>query len=104
MNEDRNKFLAQQMRSCYHNLKLVDKYIYSDSFDPWFPPELNFSTWSGFGVLWNWVIQQKWWPCFIILFDIKFDIMYNSDSSIIQPDRFADSLYDYLTKNEKVLI
>ena len=51
----------------------------------------NFSTWQGFGKLWEWAQNQGWWE--------DFWIYSNDDNGIIDfihPDRFADALYEFL--------
>ena len=60
----------------------------------------NFSTWQGFGKLWEWAQKQEWWSRFVE------DTTGIGDSSLIDvdcidPDRFADALYEFLNTLEE---
>ena len=52
----------------------------------------NFSTWEGFGKLWEWSQKQEWWVGFMI----DNSKIHPMKSGIINPDRFADAVYNYL--------
>ena len=61
-----------------------------------------YSTWQGFGELWEWAIKQEWWLSFgyrhgdVSLGQAIFSQYY------INPDRFADAVYEYLREREVV--
>lgn len=57
--------------------------------------------WSDFGLLWEWSKKQDWWV------DFEESTLYSGgathyggwfDTDFINPDRFADAVYDYLKK------
>lgn len=101
----RDMFLTEAMGECWHETKRpitningfgecikCSAKLYFDMRDL-----INFSDWEGFGKLYKWAESQPW-------FD---DLLYNYWSCptgrnvfpyhFIDPDRFADSLYKYLT-------
>lgn len=102
MNEERDKFLTEQMDKCWHE----ELYRY-DSFtkrckvcdkDSRSCTRINFSTPDGFFKLWNWAKEQEWWE------DWKESKEYrNLDGAyiinmefFIHPDRFANAIYEFL--------
>ena len=56
-----------------------------------------FSTWAGFGKLWEWAKKQDWWSYFSVC-RIGYYGGINQDS--IHPDNFADALYSFLKENK----
>ena len=67
--------------------------------------QFDFSTWEGFGKLWEWAKKQEWWLKFgeglsnkQLCSEISRGLQI--DESIINPDRFADALYDFLKGRE----
>jgi hypothetical protein len=111
MNQERDKFLTEQMGECWHdgepfftnnviycpkchkNLKAINE-------------ENDFSTWEGFGKLWEWAQKQNMeWQCRFNDYCFKL-LGYRGGCSyeyipklIINPDRFADTVYAYLKEN-----
>ena len=55
----------------------------------------NFSTWEGFGKLWEWAQKQKWWDDFWWSPNGIGDGT-QEDIYFVHPDRFADAVYEYL--------
>jgi len=54
---------------------------------------LDFSTWEGFGKLWTWAKEQEWWSRFAQQYSAYF---YGTKPEIVNPDRFADAVAEYL--------
>lgn len=59
---------------------------------------IDFSTWEGFGKLWEWALKQEWFKEIPFNFD---DNRYHDDYMLfpvdfIHPDRLADAVYEYL--------
>ena len=70
-----------------HHMNL--DYLYTKG-DNWF--RIDFSTWEGFGKLWEWSTEQDWF------FD---NFLVNEDTWVfISPNEFADYVYDYLLDKE----
>lgn len=120
MNTERDKFLTEAMGLCWHDIinhvsgfmevrvayfckkcKIQGRDVYN----------LDFSTWSSFGILWEWSIKQNWWEKLSCALHLRFydeskEISYVSienngyDSRIseqyINPDLFADKIYEFL--------
>jgi hypothetical protein len=105
---ERDKFLTEAMGGCWHDFREHDEYVPGmgtylvdrctkcklllRDFQP-----INFSTWEGFGKLWEWAQKQDWWESFVD------DDMYQRGHrnwlfpvAWIHPDRFADALYKFL--------
>jgi hypothetical protein len=87
MDIERDKFLTEQMSECWHEINENELYhLYND-----------FSTPEGFFKLFNWTKEQPWFE----------DLLYRYWSCpeprrvfpyhFIDPDKFADSLYKFLT-------
>lgn len=73
---ERDKYLTEKMGYCWHD---------------W---HTDFSTWEGFGKLWEWC-TKKASP---MLFEAM-EISFNGDmitQDIINPDKFADAVYEFL--------
>lgn len=65
----------------------------------------NFSTWKGFGKLWEWVQQQEWWKAFVAKEGVYSPEMsyckgehFWFESSLINPDKFAETVYNFLKR------
>jgi hypothetical protein len=104
MKELRDKFLTEAMGECWHEAgtKRVNPFTYvctkcgsnikKNSYN-------NFSTWEGFGKLWEWAQKQKWWGTFcswLTIHKMKEVKHYSWIEQFIHPDRFANALYEYL--------
>ena len=52
----------------------------------------NFSAWTGFGMLWEWAQEKRWWHKFAA------DYLdgYMEFEKYIHPDRFANAIYEHL--------
>lgn len=57
---------------------------------------IDFSTWEGFGKLWEWAKKQEWWHKEFLY------KQYMGDLKLIHPDRFADAVYTFLTENSSL--
>jgi hypothetical protein len=66
------------------------------------------STWTGFGLLWQWANKQEWWNEFI---DITLGVTSKVSSggqivcryirsNYVDPSYFADALYEYLKERK----
>ena len=54
----------------------------------------DFSTWEGFGLLWEWARKQEWWKR---EFSIKFTENERwVDDMHINPEKFAMAIYNFL--------
>jgi len=56
----------------------------------------NFSTWSGFGKLWEWAKGQSFWGEFKYYLRNDTNIKWISMEDCINPDNFANALYEFL--------
>lgn len=96
-NLERDKFLTEAMGECWHDVKRaqgVAGFCYNcvicRAQDVW---NNDFSTWPGFGKLWEWAQKQEWW--FLLNYDDRTDHK-TVDMELIHPDRFADAVYSFL--------
>lgn len=117
MNTKRDKFLTEVMGKCWHEevheccvngeLKMVCKcgiYAqkgYHDILSSGFKQTYDFSTWDGYGKLWEWVQGQKWFGDFMWRcepFRITHECLSGPPMKIwnIHPSAFATSVYNYL--------
>ena len=98
----RDKFLTEAMELCWHDLVKVGKYqmaCFKCGKAKQFALNPDFSTWQGFGQLWGWAIKQDWFREFkMLLFLSHGKTCYEVDAflSFVNPNRFADALYEYL--------
>lgn len=103
MMSDIDIFLTEAMGECWHEWEMPDRFtaqcIKCDmtiGMNINMPVNLDFSTWRGFGILWEWAKTQKWWKGFIYN-------KYRSTSltfDIIDPVIFANAVYDYLLEKK----
>ena len=87
MIEGRDKFLTEAMGEKW--------YTRADENPNW-PKQFqaknsNFSTWNGFGKLWEWCQKQPWWIEFIAK-----STQRNYLLDLVNPDKLADAVYTYL--------
>lgn len=117
MNTERNKFLTEAMGECWHEWYVSREFL--DEFGHgttqncskcWKRKSIRtenvkFSTWEGFGKLWEWSQKQEWWKEFC--FSPKGDgyhcyqvpkglDKFAIGCAYIHPDRFADAVYHFL--------
>lgn len=57
------------------------------------PKNNNFFTWEGFGKLWEWVHNQKWWDKFRVC-PQRYYIDWSD--TYVNPERFATAVYNFL--------
>lgn len=107
MNIKRDKFLTEAMGECWHEAKCSYNDGWSIDYEcrcglRWpeedSPPNTDFSTWEGFGKLWEWSQQQKWWAGFLNSDECGNDYVINT--FYINPDKFANVVYEYLKSKE----
>ena len=86
---DRDKFLTEAMGECWHQRQRHGTYLYYKN---------NYiSTWQGFGKLWEWAEDQKWWDEFV-----DKDLVSRGHKpwlfplGWINPNNFANALYEFL--------
>jgi hypothetical protein len=109
MNLERDKALTEAMGECWHEIhgramggvircsKCQEIMVIDDhDFLVTRVTNSNFSTWTGFGKLWEWSIQQPWWT------DDNFLYHYpvGPRGMLINPGRFADAVYAFLKRKE----
>lgn len=114
----RDKFLTESMEECWHKWKDyqdlhpeidvdIDKNECLRCHEVYYiskePKNCDFSTWQGFGKLWEWAGEQEWFPYFINeeFFGCYGGVSFNFARNFINPDRFADALYEFLNRRNK---
>lgn len=66
------------------------------------PINPDFSTWQGFGTLWEFAIKQEWWFQFKVRNNhIPNHKLYGFNLDLINPDKFADALFSFLKEKDK---
>ncbi|MFH1897053.1 MAG: hypothetical protein ABH886_02255 [Candidatus Desantisbacteria bacterium] len=96
--EERDKFLTEQRGECWHEWSDPYSNVCDKCNNITMDRENDdFSTWEGFGVLWEWAKKQEWWgdefqKCSS---DMENPITYIYED-LINPDRFADAVYKFL--------
>ena len=131
MNNEKDKYLTEVMGECWHELKAetsrvtimratggaictkcneywnynsgTSRYNSQYNRNEVFPEKVNnnFSTWGGFGKLWEWSQKQDWFPELIrqtCYYEMCRNEFSKGNDSIIHPDRFAGSIYQFLKK------
>jgi len=120
MNTERDKFLTEAMGKCWHEWYQKPNFIdghhckHCGLYWPRKPCKktqiiiqgCNLSTWEGFGKLWEWALQQEWWDDFIEQHGSQSDpdcdgvfASYGHEhisTELINPEHFADAIYEYL--------
>ena len=97
MNEEINKYLTEAMGECWHDFKLVDfEYKCCCGLDSVHPMVTNndFFTWVGFGKLFTWSKEQRWWIDFVLERSPGIINFCN----ILTPEVFARHIYTFLNK------
>ena len=92
MNIERDKFLTEAMGECWH--EDVNAFGICGKCQAHNYITYNFSTWEGFGKLWEFVKTQKWW----------YEKMQDKDfvafvPHLVNPDKFANKVYEYIKGN-----
>lgn len=118
MKTERDKFLTEQMGECWHEWKIVEEdsrrsrhqscekcgsrytLLQYDHIDD---QKTSFSTWEGFGKLWEWAKVHEWWATFTDPFygpkvNNSALPVFNDVDYAINPDRFADAVYEFLKR------
>lgn len=83
---ERNKFLADMIGCRRWDTETGDRY----------KTVVNFSTWEGFGKLWEWAKEKEWWSTFLV---VECGVEENISDDLINPPHFARVLYKFLKKN-----
>ena len=108
-NEKRDQYLTEQMGGCWHKWPTITQDLPSDKTlckkcglpaynGLFFEINNNFSTWAGFGKLWEWVIKQEWFDEFA---DSKPHKAWLFPIGLLKPDSFADAVYKFLNNFQK---
>ena len=82
-----NKFLTEATGECCP--KFFETYGYHKYVD--------FSTWEGFGKLWEWASDQGWWDTFLTdngRYNDNFEMFINEN--FVNPEQFAKAVAHYL--------
>lgn len=110
MSTERDSFLTEAMGLCWHELNSLYTRPHcikcgKNEFDnPNFNLEnykYNFSTWEGFGILWEFAIKQDWFINFYEdhmygAVDRKYKPTVHILRFFINPDGFANRIYEFL--------
>ena len=116
--DTRNKFLTEAMGECYHIINRADKCNHCSKELDRHSLNQDFSAWEYFGILWEWSQKQKWWVNFLIKNEylstrevsnphLEYpyreysEDVYEDMSGLINPDRFADAVYEFLKERCK---
>lgn len=108
MHTERDRFLTEALGLCWHEFPTpINNFAPPCSKCNGSPLKLNilFSSWHGFGILWEWASKKEWWQKFG---DFIYSKYYNGDLDIticmleyfINPDKFADVIYEFLNKED----
>lgn len=81
----------QEDGPCGHNW-YEDKIVYKRPETCIHPNNIDFSTWEGFGKLWEWSFDQDWFDRFL---DDWENVRDRDWWMLIDPDRFSDALAKY---------
>lgn len=95
MNTERDKFLTEAIGEKPYRRFFVSTDRQGGSGDGYYAKDgvkNDFSTWPGFGKLWEWAHKQGWWHKFAA------DYLdgYMKFEKYIHPDRFANAIYEHL--------
>ncbi len=98
--EEINKVLTEAMGDCWHDWDGKASWSLKDMCRCGAHPAChlqspNFSTWEGFGKLWEWAIDQKWWPEFEAHQGLP---KHWVPKKLIKPEFFAEAVADFLQK------
>lgn len=107
-NLERDKFLTEAMGECWHERKDFSEDGYGTynckhcnkrfgGHGGQLEDRLDFSTWAGFGKLWEWSQKQEWWPDFKELNGYPNHIY----EDFINPNNFANASYEFLKEEIK---
>jgi len=101
MNTEREKFLTEAMGECWHSFEgsITGRECVKCGAEFWANEietankKHNFSTWEGFVKLITWIRQQEWYERFHVEMNESVESWRNY---LINPDEFADTVYEYL--------
>lgn len=99
---ERDKFITEAMGKCWHQYKCIDfEYICKcgDISNSLFALNPTYSTWDGFGKLFEWSIKQDWWKELLTHWVDDFAPV-DVPCMYINPVVFTDSIYDFLKDKE----
>ena len=93
---ERDKYITEAMGEFYHTPSNIPticvcgmSYYQNDHLT-------DFSTWEGFGKLWEWSQEQGWWESFVFCNWRTSLSLHEYIGEWVNPDGFADAVYDFL--------
>ena len=111
MNEEISKYLTEAMGECWHdnthtkgnhticNDCRITGYLTNYWWDKMKELRTDFSTWEGFGKLWEWSRNQEWWRDFAGQWEYLDSSLFTTAlDEMINPETFSNSIYDFLNK------
>ena len=116
--KERDKYLTEAMGQCWHEppgtpIHTEHGLVMCSKCHQWcsivanecpIPKNNNFSTWDGFGILWEWIIKQSWYwhfDCYLMYAPSGHEFTPNDSDgylhkNYLDPDKFANAVYKYL--------
>ena len=107
MSADR-KLLTEAIGNCWHewpdlyNDGMLSKHDQCTKCGKYRDEALNelidFTSWIGFGVLWEWANKQEWWADFIYnYYNVhNYKISLSVTLKIVNPTKFSAAVYEFL--------
>jgi hypothetical protein len=108
INSERDNFIIELMNNCVHegfnNYGTIHCIKCNQDIDE--DKLTDFSTWDGFGLLWEWSKAQTIETEFNKNTNLNYFLLqgkteFGNDLSLINPDKFANKVYDYFKENIK---
>lgn len=113
----KNKILTELIGECYHDFSFYEEYESNKCIGRVCRcgaiegpiKQNNFSTWEGFGKLWNFIQTQSWfdhfmWKCSPFIDTILALSGPSGKKWNINPVKFSDDVYNYVVKNKIIKI
>lgn len=93
MKLERDKFLTEAMDECWLS---EEELTFCSSCGQEWRCNTDFTTWEGFGKLWEWAQPQKWWGNFKAWSKGVEAVSMPINEQLIHPDNFAEAVYKFL--------
>lgn len=101
---ERDKFLTEAMGLCWHEGRWYGFYWCCSNCDTTLPRNadnnIDFDSWPGFGILWEWSLKQEWWISFISHIGSPYALTV-IQYTYINPSRFADAVFEFLKERKR---